>query len=657
MGDLVFLHKTKKNKTEKNKTKKINFPKFKYIKKELIDTSITLRTKYLNRELKSFFNLNIILSVTALSSALITALTSLTPLFSAKETKPKTDTSLIHLVSNNWVLYLLSIITVILSIIAVISVLKTSNPAKLINKMIEDQYDVEEFTAIFIIKMVFDNVPKILVFRSETWNSYFLPYCHFDSAKENTENFETSLKTPLSEILEISENDFDIFNDFSKKDYVTIKRNPSHETTSKINYKFFYVKFNNPYVSQKFISSRNKYFSWKSKYELANDLDTQKSNGDVLKIIDELSLLNQSKLAFKEPTLGIFDIKSRYRIIWKITNECYFNCPICATNSGSNCSCTLKEEEKLKVLINLSSISGFIDELDISGGDPLKNEIDRNIIKKANQLFPYTQISVTTTGKALENLSVDELVQTVKNCDITYDIPYNVCNDELKSYREYLYNYSNFKQLERFSNSGIRIALNIHIPILPVTTNKDFVRTILEDLNKINPVQIKFIRLMPVGRMNDIPDDYNPGEFLRYAKEIIEEKQYKFKLSYNCSLGVKVSNFTHHNKTCRNCEMLSGKLGIDANGKVYSCIWGAYIPEFLDKPNENPFYLGDLKKETLYDILTNSNTIKLTKDLKSKKTGCRVCAFINSDKSNDIKKRMLDSEDKLSDIHSDLIRI
>lgn len=622
---------------------------------KLIDTSITLRTKYLNRELKSFFNLNVKLSFLALLSALLTAITSLTPL---EEHIKDESIKLFELSFSEWLPYILAALTIILSISALISTFKTANPVRFINKMIADQYDVEEFTAIFIIKMVFDNVPKILVFRSETWNSYFLPYCHYDKKSSHSKDFNHNLKIPLAEILEISENDFEIYNDFTQSDYVTIKRNPSHEGKSKINYKFYYVKFNNQYVGQKFISSHNSYFSWKSKYELAKDIDTQLNNGDVLGIIDELSLLNQSKIAFKEQAHGMFDVPSRYRIIWNLTTECYFKCPICATNSGNDIRCTISEKEKMQILINLSSINGYIDHLDISGGDPLKNEEDRSIIRMANQLFPYTPISVTTTGKALENLSVDELIQTVKTCDITYDIPYNICTDELKQYREYQYNYSNFKQLERFSNSGIKIGLNIHIPILPVNIDKETVSTILEDLSKINPAQIKFIRLMPVGRMGDLPfpDNYDPDKFLQYVKEIMTEKNYKFKIEYNCSLGVKVFEDRKSNETCRNCEMLTNKLGIDAQGNVYTCIWGAYIPELVGKPlEENPFYLGDLKKESLYDILTNPQTIKMTKKLKEKNSGCRVCGYIaNSTNDSDPVKRMLYSKDPLLEIYSSL---
>ena len=631
----------------KNILKKIN-------RNELIDTSITLRTKYLNRELKSFFNLNVKLSLLALLSAFLTAITSLSSL----ETFIKgISLDLSEFNFSKCFPYILAALTIILSVSALISVFKTASPVKFINKMIADQYDVEEFTAIFIIKMVFNNVPKILVFRSETWNSYFLPYCHYDKKSIYSSDFNHSLKIPLAEVLEISENDFEIYNDFTQSEYIAIKKNPSHEGKSKINYKFYYVKFNNQYIGQKFISSHNSYFSWKSKYELVKDIDTQINNGDVLGIIDELSLINQSKVAFKEQIQGLLDVPSRYRIIWNLTTECYFNCPICATNSGMDNKCTISEKEKMQILINLSSINGYIDHLDVSGGDPLKREEDRNIIRMANQLLPYTPISVTTTGKALESLSVDELIKTVKTCDITYDIPYNVCTDELKKYREYQYNYSNFKQLERFSNSGIKIALNIHIPILPVNINKETVATILNDLSKINPAQIKFIRLMPVGRMGNLhfPDNYEPNKFLEYVSDVMNEKKYKFKIEYNCSLGVKVFEHGKDRRTCRNCEMLTNKIGIDAQGNVYTCIWWAYIPEFAGKPCENPFYLGDLKKESLYDILTNPQTIKMKKKLKEKASGCRVCGYIaNSTNDSDSLNRMLYSKDPLSEIYSSL---
>lgn len=672
------LHESEKIKVPPNPHKSVKYVLKRRISKilwfwkhkiyqDVIQTTITLRTKYLSAELKKFFQVNVILSCLSLLSAVLTAISTLNQVM-PNGTTIANISKLLTSDGNitNIFLFIFSILTVILSVIAFVFVLITTNTSKFINNIIRDQYDVEEFTAIFLIKMVFNNVPKLLVFRSDKWNSYFLPYCHYNE-KELEEDepsvFRKKLRIPISEILEISSEDIEIFDDFSKNDYIAIKKNPSHDKNSKINYRFYYVKFTNPIACQKFLSqSRNSYFSWKSKSELADDKDTQMGNGDVLQIIDELSLLNQSKLAFKERSPASYDISSRYRIIWNITSECAFNCPICATNSGCDSAfvCKTSLEDKRKILLNLATISGFVDHLDISGGDPLIHADDVSIIKLANQVMPYTDISVTTTGYALEKLSIEQLVSTVKTCDVTYDIPYNVCTEDLQKYRQYHYNYSNYKQLERFANSGVKIALNIHIPLLPILNNRKYVETILEDLSKINPVQIKFIRLMPVGRMGneDMREkvgDLNVDSFLRTVQEIIREKGYKFKLAYNCSLGVKVYG-NNLEAPCRNCDMLTSKLGIDACGNVYSCIWGAYLNEFKDKPvEENPFYLGNLVNQSMYDILVNPKTIKLAKLLKEKVSGCRVCGFaMNSVKDGTYTDHMLKASDPMEMVHSNL---
>ena len=129
-------------------------------------------------------------------------------------------------------------------------------------------------------------------------------------------------------------------------------------------------------------------------------------------------MIDQSKLAFKERKLSSYEISSNYSIIWITTNECYFNCPICATCSGINETCKLTYQDKLNILLNLASINGNIVSLDISGGVPLKNENDRKLIKKAHQILAYTDIKVTTTGKALESKNIDEMYSPEKFMEI-----------------------------------------------------------------------------------------------------------------------------------------------------------------------------------------------------------------------------------------------
>lgn len=625
-------------------------------KKELVETTITVRTKYLAKEVKTLCNFNFKVALLALLGAILTASSVINDFGKVvvdffKKNAPISEFPYVELI-----LCIISALVILLALYSFVKQFNTYNPTDFVNRIVDEQYDTEEFTAIFIIKAMFENIPKILVFRSETWKSFFLPYCHYDFELSD-EKIKEKVKIPLAEQLEVDISDFEIYDDFTKNSYVAIKKNPSHKSMSKINYKFFYIKFNNPYMGRRFLNSNLQYFSWKSKYELGKDMNTQLNNGDIVSIIDELSLINQSKLAFQERVLSSYEISARYNIIWNITNECFFDCPICATNSGSSCRCELGYEQKLNILLNLSSINGYIAQLDISGGDPLKNDEDRRIIKKANQILAYTDVKVTTTGKALEELSVNEVIDTVKKCDITYDIPYEVCNDDLQKYRDYYYNYYNFRQLEKFSNSGVKVELNIHIPILPVTIDKELISMILDDLHKINPSEIKFIRLMPVGRMcvEQVASDYLPEQFLKFVNECMKEKGYKFNISYNCSLGTRIENIENDNKTIKTCGMLKRKLGIDCNGRVYACIWGAYIKEFSgDNYKNNPFYIGDLNVNTMYEILTQPSTLKLLKNLENMKEGCRVCAYVKDRMSNtnqisnsEARKVMLESSDPL----------
>lgn len=608
--------------------------------KKLIETTVTIRTSYLEKEVKNLCNFKIGIALLTFLGSILTAIIAFYDFggticaFFSKETT-LTDISI-----GECLICVISILMISLALYSFFSSYKVHNSITFVNNIIKDQYDIEEYTAIFIIKGIWDNIPQILVFRSETWKSFFLPYCHYDK-KISEKEIKEKVRKPLAEQLEIDENDIEIFDDFAENKYVAIKKNPTHKKMSKMNYRFFYVKFKDQYAGRKFLNNNySHYFCWKSKYELINDMDTQLNNGDVISIIDELALINQSQVAFQENQPSSYEISSRYSIIWNITNDCHFNCPICATNSAQNSEekrkHSITKEDKITILLNLSSINGFIECLDISGGDPLKNDEDRYIIKKANQILAYTDIRVSTTGKSLENISVNELIDTVKKCDITYDIPYEVRSDELlQKYRDYYYNYYNFRQLEKLCNSGVKIELNIHVPILPVTTDEKLIEMIIEDIRKINPAKVKFIRLMPVGRMtaDKVMDNYKPEEFLKIVNKVMRDKKYRFNISYNCSLGVRIESSGDDTKTVKNCGMLTRKLGIDCEGRVYACIWGAYIPEYADNESNNPFYIGDLKKETMFEILTNPSTLKLLKNLESMQKGCRVCAYVNERKT------------------------
>lgn len=516
-----------------------------------IDTTVTLKTQYLVENIKNYASFNRKLALLALSTAMLTCV----PIF--KESMP-TITSVVTEMSGKKILDILyvfpwmdtvlvavSIITLILAFYALKKLFSLYSPIKFVNKMVGEQYDTQEYTAIFIIKRMIDNTPKVLVYKSQSWNSFFLPYCHYnpEDLAKNKNDFLNDITFAIADQLEISPTEIQVHDSFTKNDYVAIKGKPNHAGMLRINYRFYYITFAAPYVANKFLTQNTSHFTWKSKYELGKDVDTQLNNGDVLQIMDELSLITQSKSAFSEIYPTGFEVGSAYRIIWNITDVCDFNCPICATNSSCNNREKCNKNTKLIILKNLATLNGHLESLDISGGDPLKSPENREVIREANQILAYTRITVTTTGKALQNVPFDEIVQTVKNCEVTYDTPYNVCNQKLQNYREYEYNRNNYMALERFGASGVKINIRVNIPLLPALAQEPhLIDNLLEQVYMINPASVKLIRLMPVGRCKIHNDNTleNTKIYLSNVEQILNEKVYRFETTPNCSLGVKI---------------------------------------------------------------------------------------------------------------------
>ncbi len=496
-----------------------------------------------------------------------------------------------------------------------------------VNEIIKSLYESKDFTAIALMKAQIGGIPKILVKRQESWQSYFLPYCHF---KENDteEAIKKSLTEEIAHILDIPRHIIEITKYDDKPLFYRIKKNVSQDTTRLIQFRFYFVTLGKDMGRNRFMKSHFSQFGWKSKLELSQDAGTVSNNGDVLAIMDQESLLQKAPYAFSDNRLSFGESDKAFRIIWTITNKCKYDCKLCATNSSWKADGGLEYEKKQKVLMNIASINLNIASLDISGGDPLLDTNDQKIIQQCYRLLPFTKISVTTTAAGLDCIPVSEVSNTVRSCDITYDIPCKKYENEKegehpkKRLRTYEYNKSNFQKLLGIREAGLMIDLNIHVPIHTETTNRKDIESLLEDLNKIQPKSIKFIRLMPVGRLSpEAITGYKPEEFMSLVDQIVKEKGYDFKkISMSCALKTQPNIF--RNNKARACPMRDEKLGIDSNGNVFACMWAAYLKKY-EKVEENPFYLGNLLEESLYDII--SRTYPEINRLKEKaKGGCPV---------------------------------
>lgn len=580
---------------------------------KLIQTSITIKTEKLDEHLKKLLVRNNLVDI-------VTGICGIVTGFSIVQ-----NASDLKYGALSFGMLSFGTILILISLYACFQVI-FPRTKKIVNEIIETLYENKDYTAIALMKAQIGGIPKILVQRQESWQSYFLPYCHFE--KDDAEDSIISqLRQELAHIFDMPEHIFSI-EPYKGNPFYRIKKNQAQDTARLIQFRFYFVRLNNEMSRNRFIKSHFPQFSWRSKTELSQDIGTINNNGDVLAIIDQESLIQKTPYAFSDNVSSFRESDQTFRIIWTITNYCEYQCKMCATNSGPVRQKDKDIEQKKKILMNLASINLNIESLDISGGDPLLEEENQDLIRLCYQLLPFTKISVTTTARGLDHVPISDLSSTVRVCDITYDIPCKKYENDGNSepsdrLRPYEYNKSNLDKLMGIREAGLEIDLNIHVPIHMETTNREDIEALLEDLEKVHPKSIKFIRLMPVGRLKpaDIQDDYEPKKFMGLVDSIVQEKEYDFSISMSCALKTQANLF--RNNKARKCPMLDEKLGIDSNGNVFACMWAAYLNGYKSV-EENPFYLGNLLQSSLHDIIKESHYN--IKQLKERSKGdCPVC--------------------------------
>lgn len=303
-----------------------------------------------------------------------------------------------------------------------------------------------------------------------------------------------------------------------------------------------------------------------------------------------------------------------YHIIWNITKNCAFNCAICATKDDKRKELTLIE--KITVLNNISSSKNTISMLDFAGGDPMFhdfNDKDGNspVIQTAIHTFGEDRVSVTTTGRGIENLRQSgntELLKLLKKCEITIDASHETLSENIKSmFSRNTSDYCNcnISQIPSISENLQHLVINV--PLIDDTLEPNEVDRLIKKIALIRDtyrnleLSVQLIRLMPVGGFcetytKEKYKHYNPISLAQSIKKELEKLG--IKCQYHCSLRILKSL---RNEKKSKCTMLERKLCIDCAGNLFSCSWGAYLP--CNRPEENPFYLGNLVQSNLSAIM------------------------------------------------------
>lgn len=488
-----------------------------------------------------------------------------------------------------------------------------------------------KYTGIILIADCSDssNLRFLLGNYEEEEFKYFFPFIKMNP-ELSVEEQKNLIVNHLTRTFNVNEADILEVTSYDDVPFFSIKPVARYGLIEEHAFVFYCVRFN--YNVKRFL--RNQYRdAWMSLHELMNNPSAMAYNRDIIsRVEDMMGTLRDSFVTIPHPL----------KIVWNITSKCNYDCAICATKDISRPE--LDHFKKTKVLHHLVPLKERIAKIDFSGGDPCGDDENLSIINTAISMFGASKIAVTTTGYGLSRACLStEYRETVRRCEITIDALGSSDQGKHRNPKQHYYDENIEGVIENIINI---IELTINVPIISSDLQNDDLTKLINNILEIKShrinVKVNLIRLMPVGAMAAFgyPTDYNPTTSIAYITK--ELRKHNIDVSIHCSLKVsKCASGYPRTARAACCNMAIKKIGIDCAGNVFSCGWAGYIanqqnPTRLIKPEDNPFYLGNVLETRLDVILSEDNqrykalTDRIEKSLNGKISYCPVVSYYNN---------------------------
>lgn len=203
-------------------------------------------------------------------------------------------------------------------------------------------------------------------------------------------------------------------------------------------------------------------------------------------------------------------------VIWNITNKCPYSCSFCCLDANSPTK-DISLEEKLAVIENIDVLNV---SLDISGGDPLMFDENLELIRRISKKLGKDSISITSTGKGLERINLEDLSSHVCEVGFTYDFPHEPSPD-----RPLGYNSHNLELAREVKKAGIRTMAQV--PLIRSNFSKEIIEEIYKNLYEIGADKLLIMRFSESGRgisrkelsLNQNEIDQSLGHYRQLEKE------------------------------------------------------------------------------------------------------------------------------------------
>ena len=356
-----------------------------------------------------------------------------------------------------------------------------------------------------------------------------------------------------------------------------------------------------------------------TKEEFENLVNDKVIPGSILerKLITSRMAYEGTNLAFS--SLNAYNLREvkRYAAtatslhIFVITTACNLGCIYCQANTGKNCQGMFMDADTAEraVDISLQSPEKAL-TFEFQGGEPLLNfEIIKHVIEYAETHKGDHEI----TYNVVTNLTLltDDILNFFieRNVGISTSIDGDqVIHDYNRPFRD---GHGSFQRItERIQMVKKR---GIQIGAIQTTT-----KTALHHANEIVDTYVKlgfgsiFVRpLTPLGKALSNWDEigYTPEEFLEFYRNVLDEiislnKNGIYFREEHAAIFIRkiMGNGINYMELRSPCGGGVGQIAYYADGRAFTCDEGRMLAEM----GNDAFYLGDVRKNTFRDLITNS---------------------------------------------------
>lgn len=306
-----------------------------------------------------------------------------------------------------------------------------------------------------------------------------------------------------------------------------------------------------------------------------------------------------------KPTLSEITIE----IVQRCANRCIF----CSSLSGKTSKHRITYDEVMNVSKQAKQLG--LDEISISGGEPLLHSEITRIVNDIVQLG--LRVSIYTTGVILDSQEMSQsFLDWSSFPQKSVRLIFSIQSSNEDIHNNITRNKDSFRLTKQSLIKANREGFNTEVHIVPNKSNLFSLESTVNDLASWGISQISFLRLVPQGfaRNNrnllllDKPEQKILGQIF---SRLTSKNQDIPKLR----IGIPFSGVIDQPKTCNAGE---SKLIIRYDGKVLPC-------EAFKDEQFSEFILGDIKHDSLDDILNQTFSHLPLKRLKTNLTSPETC--------------------------------